>query len=112
MKCVPATNRMSGPRLGAANAPVKKRPGTLDSRLRFSTGAPAKDFEVGAKRGCDVVEASHVEVEAGPGDDVIRAFANVALGVAQVESNALAHLLGADELVPEKHRHRPFDAPA
>ena len=44
MKCVPATNRMSGPRLGAANAPVKKRPGTLDSRWRSSTGTPPKSL--------------------------------------------------------------------
>ena len=32
VKCVPAMKRMTGPKLGAAKAPVKKRPGTLDSR--------------------------------------------------------------------------------
>jgi hypothetical protein len=32
LKCVPDTNRMAGPKLGAASTPVKKSPGTLDSK--------------------------------------------------------------------------------
>ena len=69
-----------------------------------------KELEVGAKGRRDVVEAGHVEAEAGARNEVISALGDVALGVAQVEPDALTYFLGADELVPEKHRYRPFDS--
>ena len=109
MKCVPATNRMRGPKLGAANAPVKKRPGTLDSRWRSSTGAPAEKFEISAQGERNVVKAVQVEAKAGTGDDVICALGDTALGVPQVELDAIADCFGAEELVPEQRRYRSFD---
>ena len=69
-----------------------------------------EELEVGAQGRRHVVEAGHVEAEAGARNDVICALGDVAPGVAQVEPDALTYLLGADELVPEEHRYRPFDS--
>ena len=88
----------------------EKEAGHAGFEVVIQNWGTAHDLEISAKRRCDVVEASQIEAEAGAGDDMICALDHMPIGVPQVELDTIAHCFGADQLVFEKHRHRPFDS--
>ena len=61
--CVPAMNRIDGPRPKAAGAPTKYKPGTVDSAARLSTGYPL-NVAIRARRSCrQVSQPGEVDAE-------------------------------------------------
>ena len=110
---MPTTKRITGPKLSAAGAPTKCRPGTEDSRPRPSTRVALLDLQLRAELGSDERVAPHVDVIAGAKQHVV----DKALGpVVEAQAQPLALRVRADhasrehELGTTQPVRQPFGA--